>query len=98
WNVFGLICTIELERPHNPPPPAEIAEDYYHAISTLPEVAASHPDREWDDILTQCVAACIALARGQRILARAYGEMSLNTAKQWLKESVGYEWEWETES
>lgn len=96
WNVFGLICTIELCRPYGPPIPEEITPGYYAALAELPAIVGAHPDREWDDLVTQCVVACIALARGQRVLGRAYGEMDLKYAKKWLAENVGYEWEWET--
>lgn len=87
WNVFGLISTIEMERPSNPPPPAEIANDYFRAIEALPEIVGSHSDHEWDDILTQCILSCIALARGQRVLARVYAEMSLDWTAPLLPDS-----------
>jgi hypothetical protein len=97
WNVFGLICIIELERPHNPLPPEELVQDYFQALARLPEVVALHPDRQWDTILTQCIVACLALTRGQRLLARVYSEMDHNAARQWLEENVGYALKWEAE-
>ncbi len=45
--------------------------------------------------MTESIVACIALARGQRILSRAYMEFSLDYARQWLEENVGCEREWE---
>lgn len=89
WNVFGLIATIELARPHNPPPPSEIVEDYFRTLRELPVVACLHADDNWDDLLTRTVVSCIALARGQRLLAEAYSELSKEYAREWLKELLG---------
>jgi hypothetical protein len=85
WNVFGLICVIELARPENVKPPREVAADYHAAIDALPEVLGSHPDRKWNADLMQAAATCIALARGQRKFAEIYVEFSFKTAKQWIK-------------
>src|SRR5436305_1024906 len=63
WNAFGLIATIELERPSNPDVPQLLAESYFHAIDQLPEVVSTHPHRSWDDLLTRSICSCIALAR-----------------------------------
>ena len=85
WNVFGLIATIELERPENPKPPKELSADYFAAIDSVPEVLASHPDRKWSADLMQVAATCIALARGQRKFAEIYCEFSYKAGKQWMK-------------
>ena len=39
------------------------------AIARLPEVAGAHFQQEWSPTLMQHILACIALARGQRLLA-----------------------------
>ena len=57
--------------------PPELAEGYATAIAHVPEVVANHPQKQWGPELTQHVMACIALARGQRLLARAYFEMDI---------------------
>ena len=90
WNVFGLIAVIELERPSNPSVPAFLAAGYFRAIKELPAVVGSHPQQEWDEILTRHIVCCIALARGQRVLARVYLEMGLDAARQWLWGEIGY--------
>jgi hypothetical protein len=90
WNVFGLIAVIELERPSNPSVPAFLAAGYFRAIKELPAVVGSHPQQEWDEILTRHIVCCIALARGQRVLARVYLEMGLDAAQQWLWREIGY--------
>lgn len=86
WNVFALIAVIQLEGFHNPEPVPEISEGYNNALRSLPAIVGSHPDQEWNDVLMQSITACIALARGQRILARLYLEMDLPMAREWLEE------------
>lgn len=92
WNPIGLIAVIEIERPtRNPKVRADLADAYFRAIDQVPEVVASHPQREWDAVLTQNIMAGIALARGQRLLARAYLELSLEAATEWLRDVQGYD-------
>lgn len=93
WNVFGLISTIELARPKNPPLPPELQESYFQAIQSIPKIIGEHPQLSWDDLLTQNIMSCIALARGQRILAEVYLELSLEAAKEWLQEQFGLDGE-----
>lgn len=89
-NVFGLIATIELERPSGSSMPEFLAAGYFRAIGELPAVVGNHPQREWDETLTRAIACCIALARGQRVLARLYQEMGQDAARKWLREESGY--------
>lgn len=94
WNAFGLIAVIELERPRsccNCPMPAELAESYDEAMARLPEVVGAHAQKEWPPILMQHIVACLALARGQRLLARAYLEMDREGAIRWLAEGMGFD-------
>lgn len=90
WNVFGLIAVIELERPYNPSVPEFLAAGYLRAIRELPAVVGSHPQSKWDEVLTRHIVCCIALARGQRVLARVYLEMGPNAAQEWLLDEIGY--------
>jgi hypothetical protein len=94
WNAFGLIAVIELERVRscrNRPMPPELADGYNRAIARLPEVVGAHPHKEWSPMLMQHIAACIALARGQRLMARAYLEMDRDGAIKWLVEGMGFD-------
>jgi hypothetical protein len=94
WNAFGLIAVIELERPHhcnNWPMPSELADSYLAAVAQVPEVAACHAQKQWSPILTQHIAACIALSRGQRLLARAYLDMDGEGAVKWLADGMGFD-------
>lgn len=94
WHVFGLIAVIELERTHycrNRPMPPELADDYSEAIARLPEVVSAHTHKEWSPIVTQHIVACIALARGQRLLARAYLDLDRDGAVKWLTEGIGFD-------
>ena len=93
WNVFGLIAVIELQRPSNPGVPGFLAAGYLRAIKELPAVVGSHPQRKWDGVLTRHIVCCVALARGQRALARVYLEMGPDAAQQWLRDEIGYELE-----
>jgi hypothetical protein len=90
WNALALIALIELQRPSNPPVPPEITESYFEAIGSVPAVVGMHPQRTWDDLVTASAMAGIALARGQRLLARAYFELGLDDAREWLIRERGY--------
>jgi len=94
WQAFALIAVVELERTHycrNRPMPGELADGYYAALARLPEVEGGHEQKKWSPILMQHIAACVALARGQRLLARAYLEMDRDGAKKWLTEGMGFD-------
>jgi len=94
WNAFGLIAVIELERYHycrNGTMPSELTDSYYAAVAMLPEVVAAHSQKEWEPPLMQRIVACTALARGQRLLARAYLEMDRDGAMKWLAEEMGFD-------
>lgn len=90
WNVFGLIAVIELARPDNGPVPEEQTAGYFKAITDLPTVIGSRPDRQWSAEVTRCVAACMALAGGQRLLAKAYLELNPEAAQRFLEEEIGW--------
>jgi hypothetical protein len=90
WNVFGLIAVIELARPENVPIPEELTAAYFKAITDLPAVIGSKSDRQWSQEVTRCIAACMALAGGQRLLAKAYLELDVETAKRFLEEETGW--------
>lgn len=93
WNALALIAVIELERPRhrNPKPHKLLAEAYQTAIRSLPAVLCGHPDHDWTEETTQYAAACLALARGQRWLARAHFELDRETAGRWFHEEFGWE-------
>lgn len=95
WNAFGLIAVIELERTSshaNRRMPAELSEWYFRALAELPAVATGHGQTKWGPELTQHVVACIAAVRGQRLLARAYLEMSREASMEWLvSDAVGFD-------
>jgi hypothetical protein len=95
WNAFGLIAVIELERTAtsaNQRIPAESSDARFQALSKLPDVVAGHPQRTWGPELTQHVVACIAAVRGQRLLVRAYLEMSWESVREWLiSDAVGFD-------
>jgi len=87
WKPLSLIAVIELERLHNPPPPSELAPAYFEAIERLPQAITNRPQRQWNELVARAAVACIALARGQREMARVYLEMSGEEAQEWLKRS-----------
>jgi hypothetical protein len=91
WNPLGLVACIELERPHNPPIHTELADDYFAAIRALPAVLGGHLDQEWSEQVVRAAVACIALARGQRWLAKAYFELDRDTAGRWFSEEFGWD-------
>ena len=91
WNPLGLVASIELERPDNPRPRKELADDYFAAVRSLPAVLGTHPDQGWGEPVVQWAAACIALARGQPWLAHAYSELDRDTAGRWFSAEFGWE-------
>jgi hypothetical protein len=92
WNALALIATIELERNQhrNPAVRKELATGYFGAIKALPAVLGNHSDKEWSELVIQPAVACIALARGQRWLGRAYFELDRHTAGRWFSEEFGW--------
>lgn len=93
WNALALVATIELERGQhsNPEVAKELSVDYFAAIKSLPAVLGTHRDQEWSELVVQSGVACIALARGQRWLARAYFELDHDTAGRWFSEEFGWD-------
>ncbi len=93
WNPVGLVATIELQRDQlrNPTVAPELADNYFMAIRSLPEVLGTHPDRDWGEYVVGPAVTCIALARGQRWFARAYFELDRDTAGRWFTEEFGWD-------
>jgi hypothetical protein len=93
WNAISLIATIELarDREGNPAVDDFLADGYFSAIRSLPEILASHPDRVWDELTVGPATACVALARGQRWFARAYFELDRATAERWFSAEFGWD-------
>lgn len=85
WNALALISAIELARPRGPRIPEDVAEEYFLAIKSIPTLLANHPCPKWNELTTRCAVSCIALAKGQRELARIYAEMSLEEGTEWLR-------------
>jgi hypothetical protein len=78
WNIFSFAACVELERTENgnPPIPTEIQESYYAGLKDLSRLAVGINIETWSTEQTMGVAACLAVSRGQRLLARAYLELS----------------------
>jgi hypothetical protein len=91
WNALALIACIELQRPSNSRVNQKFAIDYFAAIQALPSVLGTHPDQDWSEQVVQAAVACIAMARGQRWMAKAYFEMDKSTAKRWFSEEFGWD-------
>jgi hypothetical protein len=90
WDPLALIATIELARPRNPEVPDELKKDYFEAICSLPAILGSHPDQRWSEDVMRAAASCVALARSQRWLGRAYLELDRDTAGRWFSEEFGW--------
>ena len=93
WHVFGFPATVELERYNgrNPPLPPELELSYQWALRELPRVAATHPSKDWGEPVFECAAACFAISRGRRLLARAYLDFTNQEALRFLRDQIGYE-------
>lgn len=86
WNYFGLIGTIEEQRhePQNPQVPKFLADAYFAALRDLPRLVTSHPDNEWDELLSRCIVSCILLVKGHRKIAKAVSEMNSASAEEFM--------------
>jgi hypothetical protein len=71
--------------------PEFLAAGYFRAIKELPPVVGSHPQQDWNEVLTLHIVCCIALTRGQQVLARVYLEMDPKAAQRWLRDEIGFE-------
>ena len=91
WNPLAMIAVTELARPQNPQPPPELSEDYFEAIADLPNAILSHGKQKWSEDVTRAAMSCMALAHGQRLLARAYLEFDARAAANWLQTLNGKE-------
>jgi hypothetical protein len=92
-DALAMIATIELARDQhkNPKVAKELSAGYYASIKSLPTILGTHPDQEWSELVVQYSIACIAMARGQRWLARAYLELDRETAGRWFSEEFGWD-------
>lgn len=93
WNALALIAVIELARPANQEVAPELADDYFKAIQSLPEVIGTHPDQQWDETVVRSASACIALARNQRWYAKACFELDRETTAKWFSEEFGWDFD-----
>jgi len=92
WHIWGFPVVVELARldTENPEIPEEIKEGYFEAFNILAEIAIEH--QVWDEEVSGCMSACIALSKKQPVFARAYLEMAgKETALDFLKEETGWE-------
>jgi len=92
WQIFGFPVVVELAKLdiENPAIPEVIEASYFWSFKELAKIALAFDS--WTEEQTPVIAACIALAKGQRIFARAYLEMSsVDTAKNFLLDEIGWE-------
>jgi len=91
WHLFGFPAVVELARldGRNPEIPHEVEGSYFEAFRVLSQSAVFL--HKWDEILTPCASACIALAKGQPVYARMYLEIaSKNRVLEILEEETGW--------
>jgi hypothetical protein len=92
-DFFALIAVIEIERHEhdNPKMPREIADDYAQALSSIPELISKASPPKWDQSMIGSTCSALAASKGNRLLARAYLEMTEDNAIPFLREEIGYE-------
>ena len=91
WNYFALITVIEIARhdDHNPPLPEFLIGEYQKALSSVRNVAFTHPDKNWDEVLMSQIFSAIAAGKGHIMMAKAYTEMTeTKLAKAFLDEVI----------
>ena len=92
-DFFALVSVIEIERHElqNPEIPQEYRSDYLHALEKIPTIIAQASPQEWDESMISSTCAALSAAKGNRLLARAFLEMSEIAARSFLREETGYE-------
>lgn len=89
WNVFAFAACVELERTENgnPPVPIEFERSYHEGLQELPQLAICRDSEKiWTAEQIMGIAACLALSKGHRGLARAYLDLSPGEAASFLEE------------
>ncbi len=78
WNPYAIVTTIELARtePHNPPVPAWLSEDYFHAIQELCKMGLKEIADAQDIDSRRAILSVIALGKGLRTHAKFLLEYS----------------------
>ncbi|MCW1921569.1 hypothetical protein OKA05_03325 [Luteolibacter arcticus] len=92
-DFFALIAVIEIERHENgnPKMSREFVDDYLHALSLIPDLIAKASPPKWDQSMIGSTCSALAASKGNRLLARAYLEMTEDNAIPFLREEIGYE-------
>jgi hypothetical protein len=97
WKAYtgpsGVFTTYDASTPlrnllEGKPPETifpELWEELHHQL-----VAINHKDHDWNSNLMECVAACTALARNQRVLGEIYHEFGLEDGCGWFESERGY--------
>ncbi|NNE91185.1 MAG: hypothetical protein HKN23_06020 [Verrucomicrobiales bacterium] len=93
FDFFALITVIEIERHerHNPKIPRKFKVDYLQALEKIPNLIGRAAPKKWDQNMIGSACAALAASKGNRLLARAYLEMSEHNALVFLREETGYE-------
>ena len=91
-DIFAFAAIVELRRTEsdNPPIPHEIEDSYAEALQVLPRLAVSQGSpHSWSEAQIRSVSACLALSKGNRLLARAFLELNEEAARRVLAEECG---------
>ena len=84
WNILSIIAIVEIERENGYQVPTELATAYRTALTRVCEIILRDKQETWDELTTRSAVSCIAAIKGQRELARIYGEMTLDDGRAWL--------------
>jgi hypothetical protein len=73
FSFFQLTASVEVARVNGlgPDIPPFLALSYAEAIKALPDCVSAHLTEDWDQDMTICIAAALAVAKGQHVLAEA---------------------------
>ena len=93
FDFFAMITVIEIERHerHNPKIPREIKSDYLQALERIPALIPQASPHKWDETMISSTCAALAASKSNRLLARAFLEMTALSARTFLREETGYE-------
>ena len=90
WNPYAIVTTIELARtePRNPPVPAWLSDDYFHAIQELSKMGLDEIASANDIDSLRAILSVIALAKGLRTHAAFLVEYSEEELQEFRSKAV----------
>jgi hypothetical protein len=87
WQFFGLPTCIEIGRAdgRGPSIPETLTDSYFKALRQLHEMAYKIADQNWDEVLSQVIAAALVVGKGHPELSETILELSPEVIQEFRK-------------